>query len=201
VLIIIIGDHRGGSSEVHDRRIHKTIDIYGNSSPESGNMIPKFMIDNLIKMLTGHGFGQIGPGVLELRNYTNDHDRYNFERDVKKINCVIENFLDPRMFTYCYDIPQHPKYKKLTSENERLSYQNKNLSSELISLKLSMNEMKVAMDSLNTECIVCMNELDKNNMLCMVPCGHTNICEACIAEVKTCPNCRRLVDSKIKLFM
>jgi len=49
------------------------------------------------------------------------------------------------------------------------------------------------------ECVICMDDI--TSRVCLVPCGHTNICSKCVIDIKVCPNCRGKIQQKINLFV
>ena len=47
-------------------------------------------------------------------------------------------------------------------------------------------------------CVIC---LDQKRTMCLIPCGHLILCEACCTpSMSHCPVCRRSVESSMKVF-
>lgn len=53
-------------------------------------------------------------------------------------------------------------------------------------------------DSSKDDCVVC---LDQTKSMVFVPCGHLACCEKCANVQQTCPICRSIVSTKVKLFV
>lgn len=53
-------------------------------------------------------------------------------------------------------------------------------------------------DNTEIKCVIC---LDNNKCMLAMPCKHVSCCEECIKAVKECPLCRKVIESKIKIYL
>jgi hypothetical protein len=60
-------------------------------------------------------------------------------------------------------------------------------------LQRSKEEVSTAQD----ECKVCM---DDNACVAFIPCGHVAVCKNCSLALKTCPICRKEVQSTLAIY-
>ena len=50
----------------------------------------------------------------------------------------------------------------------------------------------------DNECKICFEEGTADH--CLVPCGHTGLCETCAKAVRVCPFCKKDINQAIKLY-
>lgn len=84
----------------------------------------------------------------------------------------------------------HRKENELTKKQEEA----KNLESKLKVLEMNNRELK---EAIPTPCSIC---LDNINDCTFIPCGHLCTCMSCAKQVTTCPLCRRVIKSRVKVF-
>lgn len=84
----------------------------------------------------------------------------------------------------------HRKENELTKKQEEA----KNLESKLKVLEMNNRELK---EAIPTPCSIC---LDNINDCTFIPCGHLCTCMSCAKQVTTCPLCRGVIMSRVKVF-
>jgi len=86
--------------------------------------------------------------------------------------------------------------KKLLTKSREKNSEYENIITQLEKLKLQQNSPKI-----NNECCVCFEKIKKR--VALVPCGHTNICVACIEKLseKKCPMCNSNFSHNIHIFI
>jgi len=84
----------------------------------------------------------------------------------------------------------HRKENELTAKDR----ETKNLENKLKQLEMNNRELK---EAIPTPCSIC---LDSINDCTFIPCGHLCTCMTCGKKVSTCPLCRRVILSRVKVF-
>ena len=67
--------------------------------------------------------------------------------------------------------------------------------------KLGKIKQEICINS--DECCICYEKLENSSRYALIPCGHTQYCEACIDKLpnNTCGICKLRYTSKFKIFM
>ena len=91
---------------------------------------------------------------------------------------------------------------ELVNENKNLLEKYENCCHQNKKMKQQIQNMKNALETiipLEYQCCICFNFTYKRIVL--APCGHTQYCEKCIAEINTCSLCNSTIKSKVKIYI
>ena len=70
------------------------------------------------------------------------------------------------------------------------------------SRSLSGDRMAQLIEGASEDSSLCVICLDQKRTMCLVPCGHLILCEACCTpSIYHCPVCRRYVESSMKVYL